>query len=230
MRKVAILALAVALVAAGAAQAGKPTKSTNVSANAFWYTTEWLSQTSYRSTVWYVGVYQDSGETFSDFYFDSSICEVTPPEDECTFEASRYGFSDLTNDTFTIDAKDLTTAHLDAVYDLQDYDADFNPVGDPVATHIVYGLDRGRSALSREELVQRPHALWRRSVHVERREPLGGGDRVDRRHRSRRDVRRVPRHGHLADLRADLLGGAGPAGRADEDGPPSRNPRSSRGA
>jgi hypothetical protein len=137
MRKVAILALAVALVAAGAAQAGKPTKSTNVSANAFWYTTEWLSQTSYRSTVWYVGVYQDSGETFSDFYFDSSICEVTPPEDECTFEASRYGFSDLTNDTFTIDAKDLTTAHLDAVYDLQDYDADFNPVGDPVATHIV---------------------------------------------------------------------------------------------
>jgi hypothetical protein len=141
MRKVAILALAIALlaVAAGPAQGSKPTKtkSTNVSANAFWYTTEWLSATSYRSTVWYVGVYESSEETFSDLYFDSSICEVTPPEDTCSFESSRYGFSDLTGQTFTIDAKDLTTAHLDAVFDLQAYDADFNPVGDPVATPVV---------------------------------------------------------------------------------------------
>jgi hypothetical protein len=53
MRKVAILALAIALlaVAAGPAQPSKPTKSRDVSANAFWYTTEWLSATSYRSTV-----------------------------------------------------------------------------------------------------------------------------------------------------------------------------------
>jgi hypothetical protein len=154
MRKLAILALAIALlaVAASSAQAGKPTKTktASLSANAFWYTTEWLSQTSYRSTVWYVGVYQDSGETFSDLYFDSSICEVTPPEDTCTFESSRYGFSDLTGQTFTIDAKGLTTAHLDAVYDLQDYDADFNPVGDPAATHIVTDW-AGVGSLSREK-------------------------------------------------------------------------------
>ena len=129
MRKIAILILAIALLAvvAGPAQAGKATKTktASLSANAFWYTTEWLSQTSYRSTVWYVGVYQDSGETFSDLYFDSSICEVTPPEDTCTSESSRYGFSDLSGQTFTLDAKELDSAHLDAVYELQDYDADF---------------------------------------------------------------------------------------------------------
>jgi hypothetical protein len=121
-----------------------------VSANAFWYTTRWLSDTSYRSTVWYVGVYIDGGETYSDLYFDSSICEVTPPEDTCTSESSRYGFSDLSGQTFTIDAKKLMSAHLDAVYDLQAYDADFNPVGDPVATHIVTDW-AGVGTLSREK-------------------------------------------------------------------------------
>jgi hypothetical protein len=152
MRKVAILTFAIALlaVAASPAQANKPTKSADLSANAFWYTTETLSATSYRSTVWYVGVYQSREGTFSDLYFDSSICEVTPPEDTCTSEASRYGFSDLTGDTFTIDAKGLTTAHIDAVYDLQEYDADFNPVGDPVATHIVTDWT-GEGSLSREK-------------------------------------------------------------------------------
>lgn len=155
MRKIAILAFAIALLAlaAGPAQASKPTKtrSADVSANAFWYTTEWLSETSYRSTVWYVGVYQSSEDTFSDLYFDSSICEVTPPEDTCTFESSRYGFSDLSGETFTIDAKSLTSAHLDAVYDLQEYDGEFNPVGDPVATHIVTDWTGVGSSLSREK-------------------------------------------------------------------------------
>jgi hypothetical protein len=155
MRKIAILAFAIALLAlaAGPAQASKPTKtkSTNVSANAFWYTTEWLSETSYRSTVWYVGVYQSTEGTFSDLYFDSSICEVTtPPDDECTFESSRYGFGDLAGQAFTIDARNLESAHLDAVYDLQEYDADFNPIGDPVATHIVTDWT-GVGSLSREK-------------------------------------------------------------------------------
>jgi hypothetical protein len=154
MRKVAILALAIALlaVATGSAQAGKPTKtrSADSSANAFWYTTEWLSETTYRSTVWYVGVYQSSEGVFSDLYFDSSICDVTPPEDTCTSESSRYGFSDLAGQTFTIDVKGLMSAHLDAVYDLQAYDADFNPVGDPVATHIVTDWT-GIGSMSREK-------------------------------------------------------------------------------
>jgi hypothetical protein len=153
MRKLAILTLAIALLAgaAGQARASKPTKSINVSASAFWYTTEPLSATTYRSTVWYIGVYQSSGEdTFSDLYFESSICEVAPPEDECTFESSRYGFSDLAGQTFTIDAKGLTTAHLDAVYDLQAVDADFNPIGDPVATHIVADWT-GLGSYSREK-------------------------------------------------------------------------------
>jgi hypothetical protein len=209
------LAIALLALAAGPAQAGKPTKtrSADVSANAFWYTTEWLSETSYRSTVWHVGVYQSSEDTFSDLYFDSSICEVTPPEDTCTFESSRYGFSDLSGETFTIDAKSLTSAHLEAVYDLQEYDADFNPVGDPVATQYRHRLDRrGQLALSREELLQRPHALRRHSLHVEGREPRGGGDGLARRHGSRRDVRRVPRHRHLPELRGHLLKGSGRLG------------------
>jgi hypothetical protein len=154
MRKIAILAFAIALLAlaAGPAQASKPTKtkSADSSANAFWYTTEWLSQTSYRSTVWYVGVYQSADGTFSDLYFDSSICEVTPPEDTCTSESSRYGYSDLAGQTFTLDVKGLTSAHLDAVYDVQAYDADYNPVGDPVAMHIVTDWT-GVGLLSREK-------------------------------------------------------------------------------
>jgi hypothetical protein len=154
MRKIAILALAVGAlaVAVGPAQAGKPTriKSANASANAFWYSTEALSPTSYRITVWYVGVYQSSEGTFSDLYVDSSICEVTPPEDTCVPESSRYGFSDLVGQTFTIDAKSLTSSHLDASYDLQEYDADWNPVGDPVATHIVTDWT-GIGALYREK-------------------------------------------------------------------------------
>lgn len=154
MRKIAILALTVAFlaVAVGAAQAGKPTKtrSANASANAFWYSTEPISATSYRSTVWYVGVYKSSEETFSDLYVDTVICEVTPPEDTCSSESSRYGFSDLAGQTFTIDARSLTASHLDAVYDLQEYDADGNPVGDPVATHIVTDWT-GIDALFREK-------------------------------------------------------------------------------
>jgi hypothetical protein len=154
MRKIAILAFAIAFLAlaAGPAQASKPTKtkSADSSANAFWYTTEWLSDTTYRSTVWYVGVYQSSEGTFSDLYFDSSVCEVTPPEDTCTSESSRYGFSDLSGQAFTMDVKELTSAHLDAVYDLQTYDADFNPVGDPVATRIVTDWT-GAGSLSREK-------------------------------------------------------------------------------
>jgi hypothetical protein len=154
MRKIAVLALALTFLAVAAAptQAAKPTRtrSQDVSANAFWYTNEPISATSYRSTVWYVGVYRSGEETFSDLYFDSSICEITPPEDTCTPESSRYGYSDLTGQTFTMDTRELASAHLDAVYDLQEYDADFNPVGDPVATHIVTDWT-GIGTLSREK-------------------------------------------------------------------------------
>jgi hypothetical protein len=167
MRKIAILSIAAAMlaVAVGPAEAGKPirTRSANLSANAFWYSIETISPTSYRSSVWYVGVYQSSEETFSDLYFDTSICEVTPPEDTCTPESSRYGFSDLSGQTFTIDAKSLSASHLDATYDLQEYDADFNPVGDPVATHIVTDWT-GIGSLFREKSsysVQTPCGLVR---------------------------------------------------------------------
>jgi hypothetical protein len=154
MRKATIVAFVIALsaIAAGPALAGKPTntKSYDRGANAFWYTKQWLSATHYRSTVWYVGVYQSSDGTFSDLYFDSSVCEVTPPEDTCRIEFSRYGFRRLRGDAFTIDAKRLASAHLDAVYRLQAYDADYNPVGDPVRTHIVTDWT-GIGSLTREQ-------------------------------------------------------------------------------
>jgi hypothetical protein len=46
---------------------------------------------------------------------------------------------------------------FDAVYDLQEYDADFNPVGDPVAMRIVTNWT-GMGSLSREKSSDSIHA------------------------------------------------------------------------
>jgi hypothetical protein len=45
---------------------GGEERSSEAAAGKVWYTTEWLSETSYRSTVWYVGIYQSGEDTFSD--------------------------------------------------------------------------------------------------------------------------------------------------------------------
>lgn len=118
------------------AQAAKPSKGEyeSVSANAFWYSDETLGGGRTRTTVWYVGVYKSNQDVFSDLYQDVYLCRR---DGSCATESSRFGFSDLAGQTFTIDASGLSTAHIDATYDLQEYDQNWEPVGDPDPTHIV---------------------------------------------------------------------------------------------
>ncbi|MGH2709897.1 MAG: hypothetical protein ACRDH9_01660 [Actinomycetota bacterium] len=138
-RKLALLAI-VAAIAVGSAMpavAKKPVKGAyeSVSANAFWYSDEPISGGGTRTTVWYVGVFKTGSDVFSDLYEDVYECDASG--ETCTTVSSRFGYSDLANDIFTIDAESLTSAHIDAVYDLQAYDENWEPVGDPDPTHIV---------------------------------------------------------------------------------------------
>jgi hypothetical protein len=74
---------------------------------------------------------------FSDLYQEVIVCRTSRRGETCMTDAFRYGDSDLSGQTFTIDDKGLTQAHIDAVYALQEFDSFGNPVGDPVPTHIV---------------------------------------------------------------------------------------------
>lgn len=139
MRRLFALLIGATLAASLAlpATAKKPVRDgyESVSANAFWFTEEDLGGGSTRTTVWYVGVYLSGTYVFSDLYEDVYVCDASG--ETCTTESSRFGFSDLSDGTFTIDKQDLTAAHIDAVYDLQAYDGNWEPVGDPEPTHIV---------------------------------------------------------------------------------------------
>lgn len=141
MRRIVLLALGVVLAAALAAPtaAAPPVKSKSktASANAFWYSTQTLSRSSYRSTVWYVGVFSSTEGTWSDLYQEVATCRVTRRGDVCDYEF-RIGFSDLAGQTFTLDSRGLTTAHIDATYDLyESFDEEGNPIGTATPTHIV---------------------------------------------------------------------------------------------
>lgn len=126
MRKVSVLILGFALTMgiAAPAQAAKPTRTTSqsASANAFWYTTEQPSRNTYRTTVWYVGVYQSTDGTWSDLYSDVTTCRITPRGERCESEFL-FGFSDLSAGVFTMDASGLTAAHLENTYLVDTYDA-----------------------------------------------------------------------------------------------------------
>jgi hypothetical protein len=129
VRKLLVL-FAAALMTAGialpanAATHTKPSsyRSSGTSADAFWYRTKWLTNNTYRQTVWYVGVYQSSDGTFSDAYKTVVDCTEEPGEEyeECSLVSSSYGYSDLSGDTFTI-AKKLASAHLEASYRMRTY-------------------------------------------------------------------------------------------------------------
>lgn len=138
MRRLLALLVGATLAASIAlpATAKKPVRDgyESVSANAFWYTNENLGGGSTRTTVWYVGVYKSGIDVFADLYEDVYVCDAA---ENCTTESSRFGYSDLSDGTFTIDSADLTAAHIDAVFDLQAYDENWEPVGDPEPTHIV---------------------------------------------------------------------------------------------
>src|SRR2546425_684594 len=118
-----VLLAATAAVPSGAAKGGgRPAKITfaSSSADAFWYTYEDLDATTYRESVWYVGVFQSSDGTYSDVYQDVEVCtEGGIKGEDCTIESSTYGFTELSGNEFTLNAKRLSSAHLDATYLMQ---------------------------------------------------------------------------------------------------------------
>jgi hypothetical protein len=153
MRKALVVILGAALVGgmAGPASANKPFRSTSATAEAFWHYRLDLSPTTYEATTWYVGVFQSSdGGTFSDLYVDVESCQTGPNGDTCVEESEKFGFTDLTGpgDAFTIDVASLSSAHLDATYQLQAYDENGDPVGSP-ETHVIAADWAGQELLSR---------------------------------------------------------------------------------
>jgi hypothetical protein len=139
MRKVAIAILTVALSIglAGPASAAKPTRtlSSSSTAQAFWYTFEQLNKTTTRNSVWYVGVYIDSGFSYSDLYREEDTCRTSRRHTICSSTFS-FGDIDLSSGTFTMDST-FSTAHLEATYQLQESDQLGNPIGGPVSTSVV---------------------------------------------------------------------------------------------
>ncbi len=131
MRKLGLLFIGV-LLALGVAvpgNAAKPTrtKTASSSANAFWYFTETPARNTVVNRVWYVGVFASTDGIFSDLYEDVETCVTHGRRTDCTY-SSRYGFSDLSDGVFTIDADRLTVAHLEGTYNLETYDENGNLV------------------------------------------------------------------------------------------------------
>jgi hypothetical protein len=111
-------------------------RSSSITAQAFWYSHQELSKTSYADSVWYVGVYGSSSSLYSDLYKDVETCKVSRKGTSCT-DTFLYGDTDLTSQNFTIDSRQLTSAHLDATYQLQAFDQYGNPSGSPTQAHVV---------------------------------------------------------------------------------------------
>jgi hypothetical protein len=123
------------LVGAVPAQA-TPSKTTTTTAEAFWHFKKVISATQYQETTWYVGVFMTFGKGvrtsfYSDLYQDVELCRTA--NNHCTEISSKYGDSRLrgSGDSFSMDARDLTTAHLQGTYQVQAYDQNGNPVGSP---------------------------------------------------------------------------------------------------
>jgi hypothetical protein len=127
MRKLLILFLGAFLTLGLAApsQAAKPTRSTYASSstNAFWYFTDQIARNTTRDTVWYVGAYVDQdGAVFSDLYVETETCRTARNRVTCEF-SSKYGYSDLSDGVFSLDATNLTAAHIEGTYALEEYDS-----------------------------------------------------------------------------------------------------------
>jgi len=144
MRKTFLLLVGVTLAAATVAAPAQaaPSKSTTTTAEAFWHFTKSVSDTQYLETTWYVGVFMTFGNGirttfYSDLYQDVELCKTS--NDRCTEVSSAYGHSRLKRgtDVFTMDTKDLTTAHLHGTYMVQAFDRSGKPVGSPTKYEIV---------------------------------------------------------------------------------------------
>ena len=142
MRAKALLICAALLVISGAApaQAAKPDRyeSEDASANAFWYDTEQVSKNTYRTVTTYVGVYESSdGEgAWADVYRDVETCRVTRRGDDCQYTEEFYADAFLSEDQFSI-SEDLSSAHLDAVFELYNYDERGRQTGSPDTIHVI---------------------------------------------------------------------------------------------
>jgi hypothetical protein len=127
MRKLFVLVLCVLMTVGLAApsRAAKPTRSTYASSsvNAFWYFSDQIARNTTRDTVWYVGAYVDQdGAVFSDLYVETQTCRSVRNRTTCEF-SSKYGYSDLSDGVFTLDTVNLTAAHIEGTYVLEEYDS-----------------------------------------------------------------------------------------------------------
>lgn len=137
MRKLGLVVIGVVLalgvVAPATAAPPTRTKSATSSANAFWYFTETPSRNTTVNRVWYVGVFAGTDGIWSDLYESVETCVTRGHRTNCTY-TSRYGFSDLSDGVFTIDADGLTEAHIEGTYLLEEYDEEWNVISSEPAT------------------------------------------------------------------------------------------------
>ena len=155
MRRSTILVLGMALLLAMLAGPANATSSRfrGTTAEAFWHKKHWVTPTSYTLTTWYVGVFADPTDPtsrYSDLYQDVELCTVSGTRTHCSTQSQQYGDSRLRRptDVFTMDFKNLTTAHLHGTYQLTAFDAAGNPVGTPT-TYTVVSDWTGFGAISR---------------------------------------------------------------------------------
>ena len=138
MRRFAVLVTGSVLVFGMLAGPANATSSRfrGTTAEAFWHKRHQVTPSSYTLTTWYVGVFAsptDPTSHYSDLYQDVELCTVSGNRTNCSTQSQQYGDSELRRptDAFTMDFKDLTTAHLHGTYRLVSYDAAGNPVGTP---------------------------------------------------------------------------------------------------
>lgn len=140
LRRYVSLILGVALLLSSApAGAGKPlrTRSASHSANAFWYYTESLSPTSYRTTVWYVGAYRTEQGVWSDLYKEVVRCRERPSGGTCVSEEFLYGEKQLSEAEFEMDYQHLVAARVEATYLLTAVNRQLEAVGPALPTHVI---------------------------------------------------------------------------------------------
>jgi hypothetical protein len=154
---------------AAAAQA-RPTatRSTFATVSASWSTTKKLPGGDSRRTEWYIDVSRGQGEESYSFLTRLILrCHGTGVTEDCRQTSTVAGPSDLSGQTFEMDAERPMAAHLDATYDLQAYDTQGHPLGRQRATRFVASwTGSGRVERGRDTVIHRDRCEFSRSVAV----------------------------------------------------------------
>lgn len=127
MRRMLIAVVAAGLAAAvmaspALASSRSHHRFSGASVTAVWRSKTRLSSTSFRLTIWFVGVFPSASGTPSQVFKDVAKCKVVSGRRRCREVSFSVGFSrNLTAKQFSFDRKHLTGAHLDATYTLRTF-------------------------------------------------------------------------------------------------------------